>query len=81
MGRCCKKTVHDQTPGCKHRPRSRKARALVSCIALWDLSWKAAAIHQALQKDDKKWVLPLALVNSVGLLPIIYLAQERKKSS
>lgn len=47
-------------------------------LALWSLGWKAAAVTVALRKDDKKWVLPLALLNTGGILPIVYLLANRE---
>jgi hypothetical protein len=52
----------------------KRARNIFIFIALlWDTGWKVAAIRKALQKRQFRWIGPLALVNSLGLLPMLYL--------
>jgi hypothetical protein len=47
-------------------------------LILWDLGWKVVAIRRAIQRREYWWIAPLAAVNSVGLLPMLYLARTRK---
>ncbi len=44
-------------------------------VALWDTAWKAVAIRRAVRNRQWKWVPVLAVVNSAGLLPLLYLAR------
>ncbi len=44
-------------------------------IFLWDAAWKAIAIRRAVQNRQYRWVAPLILVNSVGILPMLYLVK------
>jgi hypothetical protein len=43
----------------------------------WDTAWKAVAIRRALKNGHRAWVPVLALVNSAGLLPMLFLALTR----
>lgn len=52
---------------------NRRTGYLVTAATVWDTVWKAAAVWTALRRRDFKWVVPLVIVNSVGLLPIAYL--------
>ncbi len=47
-------------------------------LAAWDTAWKAIAIRRALTNRQWRWVLPLAAVCSVGILPMLYLARWPK---
>lgn len=52
---------------------NRKSGLLIALATAWDLGWKAAATFKAVQRRDFKWVPLLVSVNSVGLLPMVYL--------
>lgn len=52
---------------------NRRTSYFVTVATVWDTAWKAAAVWTALRRRDFKWVVPLVIVNSVGLLPIAYL--------
>ncbi len=42
-------------------------------LALWELAWKGFALWRAARKGDKGWYIALLIINSAGLLPILYL--------
>lgn len=44
-------------------------------IFLWDAAWKIVAVRRAVQNRQYRWIAPLILVNSVGILPMLYLAK------
>ena len=48
-------------------------RPLIVAIAAWDTAWKAAALLRAYRNRQRRWLLPLLLTNSAGVLPIAYL--------
>ncbi len=56
----------------------RLAKYLRILLTAWDTAWKAAAIRRAVQNRQWRWVLPLATVNSAGILPMLYLARWAK---
>lgn len=47
--------------------------ALVAVIVAWDMIWKGFALWRAAHDDSKVWFVVLLIVNSVGILPIVYL--------
>lgn len=42
-------------------------------LAVWDTAWKAIAIMVATRNRQMKWVPVLTIVNSAGILPMVYL--------
>lgn len=40
---------------------------------VWDLLWKGMAMWRAARLDQTAWFTALLIVNSVGILPIVYL--------
>lgn len=47
--------------------------------ALWDLAWRSMALWISAHKKQKVWFGFLLVVNSVGILPIIYLLLNSKR--
>lgn len=54
---------------------------IILCVVLlvWDLARKAVALYRAWQKSDKIRFMFIFILNTCGILPIIYLIQRRKK--
>jgi hypothetical protein len=48
-------------------------------LVIWDIIWKLIALWKAARNGHTGWYIVLALVNSVGVLPIIYILTFRKK--
>lgn len=46
---------------------------LIVILVLSDLILKGVALFKSAQRDQKVWFVALLLVNSLGILPIIYL--------
>jgi len=42
-------------------------------ISLWSLVWKGLALWRAAQLKQKGWFVALLIINTVGILEIIYL--------
>lgn len=42
-------------------------------LAVWDLYWRGLALWRAAQNKNRNWFIVLLVINSVGILPIIYL--------
>jgi hypothetical protein len=55
----------------KRRMSKNKERALTA-VTIWDTAWKLAAVWKAVRYGQKRWVPPLVVVNSAGILPILY---------
>lgn len=54
-------------------------------LVLWSLVWKGWALWTAARKGDKWWYIALLLLNTAGILEIIYIflisKQNQKTSS
>lgn len=42
-------------------------------LVLWSLTWKALALWRAAKRGEKIWFVVFLLVNTAGILEIIYL--------
>lgn len=42
-------------------------------LAVWDLVWRGLALWRAGRLNNRNWFIALLIVNSVGILPILYL--------
>jgi len=63
-------------------PNSPWLFVLLVVLALWTIPWKGVALWKAARKNDLVWFIVLLLVNTVGILEIIYIYffSDRKKS-
>lgn len=46
---------------------------LLAVLVIWELVWKGFALWRAARRDQLVWFIPLLVINSAGLLPIVYL--------
>ena len=42
-------------------------------MTLWSLAWKGVALWKAAKNNDKYWYIGLLVINTVGILEIIYI--------
>ncbi|HLC90147.1 MAG TPA: DUF5652 family protein [Candidatus Nanoarchaeia archaeon] len=42
-------------------------------IGIWSLIWEGLALWHAAQRKQKGWFVAILILNTLGLLPIIYL--------
>lgn len=42
-------------------------------LIIWETVWKAYALWKSAQAKHKYWFVALILINSIGILPIVYL--------
>lgn len=49
------------------------AAPIVALLVLWSLAWKGLALWHAARRGQYWWFIILALVNTLGILEIIYL--------
>ncbi len=54
---------------------------LIILMTLWTLYWKAGALWEAARLRQKIWFVVLLVVNTVGILEIVYLIWYRKEST
>ncbi len=50
-------------------------------LALWDAVWKLIAMWHAAQKKQLAWYICIAVFNTIGILPIIYLVLNKRKKN
>jgi len=42
-------------------------------LGVWDLVWKGLALWKASQNRQRNWFILVLIINSVGILPILYI--------
>jgi len=52
---------------------------IVAMLAMWDIVWKLIALWKAARNGDLGWFICIAIINTVGILPIIYVLTHRKE--
>ncbi|MDP2990199.1 MAG: DUF5652 family protein [Kiritimatiellota bacterium] len=52
---------------------------LIVIVAIWEVVWKGFALWRAGRNGQPVWFIFLLIVNSAGILPIIYLLFFNKK--
>ena len=52
---------------------------ILGLIIAWSLAWKAIALWKAARKGESIWFVVLMLVNTLGVLEILYLYVFSKK--
>lgn len=50
-------------------------------LAIWDSIWKLIAMWKAGRNNHLAWFICIALINTVGILPIVYILFQRKKQN
>ena len=46
---------------------------IILVLVLWELFWKGVALWRAAINNHQWWFVALMVINSVGILPIVYL--------
>ncbi len=49
-------------------------------LIVWELTWKLIALWKAARNNQPMWFVCLAIINTAGILPIIYILTHRTKS-
>ena len=53
---------------------------LFAPLLIWSLAWKGMALWKAGRNNQPWWFVALLIINTVGLLEIVYLMWFQKKS-
>lgn len=56
-------------------------RWLFYLAIVWELLWKGFALWKAARNGQRNWYIAILVVNSLGILPIIYLIIDKVKSN
>lgn len=49
-------------------------------LALWELVWKGFALWRAARRREPYWFVAILIINTAGILPIIYLLFTEQKA-
>jgi hypothetical protein len=55
---------------------------LIVVLAIWELIWKGIALWKAARNSHTGWYIAILILNTVGILPIIYIllfSKEKRK--
>jgi len=52
---------------------------IIIILVVWDLVWRLIALWKAGRNNHLAWFICIAIINTVGILPIIYLLIQKKK--
>jgi len=52
---------------------------IIVLLLVWSIAWKGLALWKAAKRGSKPWFVLLLLVNSIGILDIVYLYLVDKK--
>lgn len=50
----------------------------IAVLAVWELIWKGMALWRAGKNRDPVWFVIILVLNTVGILPIIYLLTHKE---
>jgi uncharacterized membrane protein len=53
---------------------------VILIAVIWESIWKLIALWKSARNDHLAWFICIAIFNTVGILPIIYLLIYRKKA-
>jgi len=48
-------------------------------LGIWELAWKGFALWKASQNKQRNWFIAILIINTIGILPIVYLKFFQKK--
>lgn len=51
---------------------------LILILGLWELVWKGIALWKAAKESQKYWFIAILILNTIGILPIIYIFLFKK---
>jgi hypothetical protein len=52
---------------------------LIIVLAIWDGVWKLIGMWKAARNNHMVWFIVIALVNSLGIVPILYIQMNKKR--
>lgn len=52
---------------------------LIIALAVWELVWKGVAMWKSARNNQLYWYVAILLLNTAGILPIVYIEWFQKK--
>ena len=53
-------------------------------LAVWSIVWKGLALWKAARNNHKTWYIAILIINTIGILPILYIyvfSKKKKKAT
>ena len=54
-------------------------KVLLAFASLWELCWKGFGLWRASRNKEINWFIAILILNTIGILPIVYLTWFDKK--
>jgi len=54
---------------------------LIIIVGLWSGIWKLIGLWRSARNNELAWFICIAIFNTIGILPIIYIVLDKKKKS
>lgn len=48
-------------------------------LLLWEITWKGIALWKAAKNNQLSWFIIILILNTIGILPIVYIKFFQKK--
>ena len=52
--------------------------AVILIFAIWEAIWKIIAMWRSARNNHLAWFICIALINTAGILPIVYILMHKK---
>jgi len=69
----------DLLNGLGGQPTSKAQALLIAVVIVWTMFWKGWALWTSAQEKKKWWFLAILIINTFGILEIVYLFGFAKK--
>jgi hypothetical protein len=63
-----------------HYTISHAVIAIIAVLAIWEIVWKGMALWRAGRNRQLGWFVAMLILNTVGILEIVYILFFQKKS-
>ena len=60
---------------------SEQFQILLGILAVWTIPWKGVALWKSAHRKEKWWFIALLVINTIGILEILYIFIFSRKSS
>ena len=52
---------------------------IIIILVIWDSVWKLIALWKSARNNHLAWFICIAVINTLGILPIVYILMNKKK--
>lgn len=64
---------------CQYSDMLPRIMPFIMLIVLWDFVWKFIALWKAGRNNEPIWFICIAVFNTLGILPIVYIILDKRK--